>query len=83
MNLQVSIEGRVSFEGPCLPKLEISNLGPFNLELKEGDVIAQIVVAMISSRPRKTKQAKGVPIGQSDASGQAGTSPPPGPTSGT
>jgi dCTP deaminase len=63
--------------------LEISNLGPFNLELTEGDVIAQIVVATISSRPRKTKQAKGVPIGQSEVSGQAGTSPPPGPASGT
>ncbi|HJT77094.1 MAG TPA: hypothetical protein VJ739_07800 [Gemmataceae bacterium] len=55
--------------------LEISNLGPFTLELKEGDAIAQIVVAALSSPPKKRKRAKGVPIGQSDVTGQSGPAP--------
>jgi dCTP deaminase len=56
--------------------LEISNLGPFTLELREGDAIAQIVVAALSSPPKKRKRVKGVPIGQSEASGQRGPSRP-------
>jgi dCTP deaminase len=34
--------------------LEISNLGPFDFLLQEDDVIAQIVVAMVSSVPAET-----------------------------
>jgi dCTP deaminase len=63
--------------------LEISNLGPFTLELRQGDAIAQIVVATISSPPTKRKKVKGVPIGQAEVSGQAGTGPPSGAASGT
>jgi dCTP deaminase len=58
--------------------LEISNLGPFTLELRQGDAIAQVVVATISSPPTKRKKVKGIPIGQAEVSGQAGKSPPPG-----
>lgn len=39
--------------------LEIANLGPFTLGLREDDVIAQIVVATISSPPEKTHEAAG------------------------
>jgi dCTP deaminase len=63
--------------------LEISNLGPFTLELRQGDPIAQIVVATISSPPTKRKKVKGVPIGQIEVSGQGGPAPPPGATPGT
>jgi dCTP deaminase len=51
--------------------LEISNLGPFNLALWEGDAIAQLVVAFISSPPLKRKQVKGVAIGQQNVGGQS------------
>lgn len=51
--------------------LEISNLGPFTLALKEGDAIAQVVVAMITSPPIKRKAAKGVAVGQTNVRGQA------------
>ena len=54
--------------------LEISNLGPFNLALREGDAVAQIVVAAISSPPLKRKSAKGIAVGQQNVAGQA---PPP------
>jgi dCTP deaminase len=50
--------------------LEISNLGPFTLALKEGDVVAQIVVASISSPPIKKKGVKGVKMGQRNVGGQ-------------
>jgi hypothetical protein len=39
--------------------LEIGNLGPFNLILKEDDQIAQITVATISSIPKKTMREAG------------------------
>lgn len=49
--------------------LEIANLGPFYLVLKEDDVIAQLTVATISSIPQKTmKQAGSVTTGQKDVS---------------
>jgi dCTP deaminase len=51
--------------------LEISNLGPFNIGLKAGDAVAQVVVATISSPPRGRKNVKGVAIGQKDVGGQA------------
>jgi dCTP deaminase len=49
--------------------LEIANLGPFHLALKESDAIAQLVVAAISSPPLKRKSAKGVALGQRNVSG--------------
>lgn len=51
--------------------LEISNLGPFLLGLKEGDAIAQITVAMITSPPIKRKGGKAIAIGQRNVAGQA------------
>jgi dCTP deaminase len=44
--------------------LEIVNFGPFELELKEGDAVGQVVVAMISSPPREEKVSRGVDVGQ-------------------
>ncbi len=49
--------------------LEIANLGPFALALCEGDAIAQIVVATISSPPLQKKSAQGIAIGQRDVAG--------------
>jgi dCTP deaminase len=49
--------------------LEMANLGPFTLGLKEGDAIAQVVVAAISSPPLKRKIARGVAVGQSSVTG--------------
>jgi dCTP deaminase len=52
--------------------LEITNLGPFDFVLREGDAIAQLTVATISSAPdmslRKSKQQT---QGQTDPSGTA------------
>jgi dCTP deaminase len=48
--------------------LEIANLGPFQLALEEGDAVAQIVVAMVSSPPEKKKAANGVDVGQQSVS---------------
>jgi dCTP deaminase len=56
--------------------LEISNLGPFTLALKQGDAVCQIVVATISSPPVKRKSTKGVRMGQNSPAGEAGTSSP-------
>jgi dCTP deaminase len=53
--------------------LEIGNLGPFTLALREGDAIAQIVVSTISSPPLKQKRTQGIAIGQRSVSG--GTEP--------
>ena len=39
--------------------LEIANLGPFTFGLREDDVIAQLVVAMISSSPAKSHNEAG------------------------
>jgi dCTP deaminase len=49
--------------------LEICNLGPFNLALRPGDEVAQIVVARLTSPPTKRKQAKGISVGQSGVGG--------------
>ena len=49
--------------------LEIANLGPFRLALKEGAAIAQIVVAAISSPPVKKKIARGIAVGQQAVTG--------------
>ncbi|HEV3385691.1 MAG TPA: hypothetical protein VG097_12825 [Gemmata sp.] len=49
--------------------LEIANLGPFDLGLCEGDAIAQITVAYISSPPSKHKNVQGVAIGQRNVTG--------------
>ena len=54
--------------------LEIANLGPFSLALKEGDPIAQIVVAAISSPPLKKKTARGIAVGQSNVGGNSALS---------
>jgi dCTP deaminase len=49
--------------------LEIGNLGPFDIVLKEDDVIAQLTVAMISSVPEKTMKDFGsVTTGQTNVS---------------
>jgi hypothetical protein len=53
-----------------LGSTEIANLGPFILALQEGDAIAQIVVAAISSPPLKKKSTRGgVAIGQRNVAG--------------
>jgi dCTP deaminase len=56
--------------------LEIANLGPFHFVLEEGDVIAQITVAQISSSPNEThRQAGSSTMGQAHVTGE-GPSPP-------
>jgi dCTP deaminase len=49
--------------------LEIANLGPLTLALREGDAIAQIVVAAITSPPLKKKSTQGIAIGQRNVAG--------------
>jgi dCTP deaminase len=50
--------------------LEIANVGPFDLVLEEGDVIAQITVASVTSIPDETmKEAGSVTFGQSQVGG--------------
>ncbi len=50
--------------------LEITNLGPFDFVLKEGDIIAQITVAQISSIPDKSmKIEKMIKYNQSSVNG--------------
>jgi dCTP deaminase len=51
--------------------LEIANLGPFHFVLQEGDSIAQIVVATISSIPSETMK-KSVTYRQTDVSAASG-----------
>lgn len=51
--------------------LELANLGPFTLSLREGDVVAQIVVATLSSPPLNEKRAKGIDLNQQDPTGVA------------
>jgi dCTP deaminase len=52
--------------------LEISNLGPFTFVLKEGDALAQLTVASISSAPDlQLKKGKSKTQGQRDPSGAA------------
>jgi dCTP deaminase len=53
--------------------LEISNLGPFTFVLKEGDALAQLTVATISSAPdRELKIGRSQTQGQTDPSGAPG-----------
>ena len=55
---------------------EISNVGPFDFVLEEGDSIAEITVAQISSTPQMTMKARGsVTYRQAAVSGQAGEQP--------
>jgi len=50
--------------------LEITNLGPFTFVLKEGDALAQLTVATISSAPdMDLKQGRSQTQGQTDPSG--------------
>jgi deoxycytidine triphosphate deaminase len=49
--------------------LEIVNLGPFDLVLQEGDVIAQLTVARISSCPDALLANPSVTLGQSSITG--------------
>jgi dCTP deaminase len=51
--------------------LEIKNLGPFRLSLAEGDAVAQIVVATVSSPPTKKKVARGIAVGQQNVGGSS------------
>ncbi len=57
--------------------LEIANLGPFDLVLREGDVIAQLTVATISYPPLKT-MAAGVTFGQKTVAADPRHPPPQG-----
>jgi deoxycytidine triphosphate deaminase len=55
--------------------LEISNLGPFTFVLKDGDALAQLTVATISSAPDLTlKKGKSKTQGQRDPSGSQSAS---------
>ena len=55
--------------------LEIANLGPFHLVLKEDDSIAQIIVAKLTSVPERNMEETGsVTYGQQDVASNA---PPP------
>jgi dCTP deaminase len=49
--------------------LEIANLGPFTLALEEGDPLAQIIVAALSSPPINRKSTRGIDIGQQEVTG--------------
>lgn len=51
--------------------LEIANLGPFTFVLKEGDPLAQLTVATISSAPDLSlKTSRSKTQGQTDPSGR-------------
>ena len=54
--------------------LEMANLGPFDLSLEEGDAIAQLVVAMMSSPPTQEKPIRGIQAGQKSVTGKVGKS---------
>jgi dCTP deaminase len=56
--------------------LEIANLGPFEIELREDDAIAQLVVAMISSPPQEQKVPRGIAVGQQTVTGGSAGSEP-------
>ncbi len=51
--------------------LEIANHGPFTLALQEGDAVAQVVVATISSPPTRQKSTQGIAIGQRSVTGSS------------
>jgi dCTP deaminase len=52
--------------------LELANLGPFNIVLTEGDAVAQIVVATISSVPKVSMAKVSTTHGQMHVSGMKG-----------
>ncbi len=57
--------------------LEIGNLGPFFLVLKEGDSIAQIIVAKLTSVPERNMQESGsVTFGQTNVAADTGATNP-------
>jgi deoxycytidine triphosphate deaminase len=49
--------------------LEIANLGPFHIILKEGDAIAQLTVARVTNPPDRTMAATSVTYKQRNVSG--------------
>lgn len=51
--------------------LEIANMGPFDLVLREGDAIAQLTIAYTSSPPSRALGAKSVTYDQRSVSGSA------------
>jgi deoxycytidine triphosphate deaminase len=51
--------------------LEIGNLGPFSVGLKEGDAVAQLIVASLTSPPIERKIEGSVAVGQRNVSGGA------------
>jgi dCTP deaminase len=51
--------------------LEIANLGPFDIVLREDDVIAQVMVAQISSPPSKDVKLDSATYAQTGVDGQA------------
>jgi dCTP deaminase len=57
--------------------LEIANLGPFDFVLSPGDVIAQIIVARISSRPLQGEEVFKSTLGQRTVLGRPTDLPPP------
>lgn len=56
--------------------LEIANVGPFHFVLQEGDSIAQIVVATISSTPAETMKVGSVTYRQTQVTSTAGSAKP-------
>lgn len=52
--------------------LEIANFGPFDIVLKPNDVIAQLIVAKVSSPPSKDVTSTSATYGQSSVAGRAG-----------
>ncbi len=49
--------------------LEIVNLGPFDLVLAPGDVIAQIIIAKVTSPPEKAMEGQSATYGQGSVGG--------------
>lgn len=52
--------------------LEIANLGPFDLVLEEGDVIAQLTVAKVTSPPEINVTGSSTTFGQDNVKGRPG-----------
>ena len=57
--------------------LEIANLGPFDFVLEEGDVIAQVTVARITSVPLQRKTTSPSTFGQRSVLGRQETASVP------
>jgi dCTP deaminase len=53
--------------------LEIVNLGPFDIVLQEGDVIAQLTVAKVTSPPQRNVTLDSVTFGQGSVTGRSGS----------